>query len=505
MKILLIVPKLFNDPFPYNYQFPIGIAYISSILKKANYDVTCLNLNHHPLSFLEQKLREENFDVVMTGGIWLGYPRIKEIIETIRIYSDKKPIIILGGSIITSDTEIVMNELKPDFGIIGEGEDTILEVLNYIKKKDVLRIEIKGIAFFDEKGLIITGKREFVDLDELPYPDFDGFEFGEYLNNMYCNQWPFHNLSDNPRTYPIITSRGCPFQCTFCYHSLGSKYRYRSMDNIMKEIDYAIRKYKINILNILDDTFASNQQRILLFCDLIKEKNIQWTCQLNVSSVDDYTLMRMKEAGCILISYGFESYSPTILKSMNKPITPEQIDKAIKLTMKNKIAIQGNFLFGDPAETEETIKETLNYWKTTEGQVVLFFVEPFAGSKIFDYCLEKRIITDRIKYMSEDIKHMNIFNMTQIPDHIYQGIIDSINFLKGSGYIKKSFIKEIKKCKYQDRYEITVDCPFCNSTLTYKNFRTSFPMLKNKLICKECFKRFEVMPPLNIPEQKVGD
>jgi len=141
----------------------------------------------------------------------------------------------------------------------------------------------------------------------------------------------------------------------------NKNFRIRSISNFIKEIEFLVDKYNINELDLLDDMFAANKNRLFEFCEMIKPLKLPWQCQMRVNVADIDLLKTMKDAGCCLISYGFESGSPRVLKSMRKGISTEQIERAIEANLKAKITIQGNFIFGDPAETIETMKETIKF------------------------------------------------------------------------------------------------------------------------------------------------
>jgi anaerobic magnesium-protoporphyrin IX monomethyl ester cyclase len=502
MKILLVIPKykLTNKKY-YEYLFPLGLGYLSSVMKKAGHDVDCLNLNHHEgtiENILNNVLNSKKYGIVCSGHIGVGYAVIEKIINTTHEHKSK-PLFILGGAIITSAPKLIFNALKPDYAVLGEGEVTIIELLNAIEKKKDLN-KVDGIMFKNKNELIITKPRKVIEnLDELPYPDLEGLGFSEKLENT---SWAsFLEILDYPRDYSILCSRGCPFQCTFCYHCLGIKYRTRSIENIMKELRQAIKKYNINVISIHDDLFSVNKERLYEFCRKIKalfkelNQECKWSCQLSVHNVDKEMLEILKDSGCFSVSYGFESYSPIVLKSMKKPITPEQIDRAIKLTMDAKIGIQGGFIFGDRAETKETAKETLNYWKKNcKGQLGLGFIQPYPGSEIYNHCVKKGIIKDEVDFIKNYISHPNWLNMTDTMSdedilELRQEIIKTrIKYLK---YVTP---KKIVKKKF---FNIFVTCPFCNENLIYYNC-----YLKNRYFfvyattCKKCNMLFSIASPL---------
>ena len=509
MKILIILSRMKSTlSVPqYNYTLPLGLGYISSVIRKAGYDVDCLNLNHKIGTIdyiLKTELEKKRYDIVTTGNVWFGYLAIKEIIEATRNYSPQSKIII-GGSIITSDPETSMKTLKPDYGIIGEGEVTILELLDCIDKKTNPQM-INGICYFVDEKLIKTKSREVIeDLDSLPYPDFDGFEYEKYLDEMYPNMVYFNNHFDYPRPYYILTARGCPLNCTFCYHTLGRRYRKRDIDKVMEELGWAIKKYKINIICINDDLLSIDKKRLSEFCDKIRGListfpwEIKWTCQLAVSSVDDEILKKMKESGCNIISYGFESYNQEVLRSMKKPITPEQIDNAIKITIKNRIAIQGNFIFGDVAETIDTAEETLDYWKENcKGQINLSFIQPYPGSEIFNHCLKVGIIKDKFEYMSIGSQKENFFNMTnRMSNPEINWLHTEIMRLRMSGYCKVVIPKNIKFTNKINRWNLEVECPFCKEVIEYKNYYFKVKTFhKDFMICRKCNMRFHIIKPM---------
>ena len=176
LKILLIAPRYsFSTKAQYLYSFPLGLAYISAVLKKAKINVTCLNINHHNGStseIVKKELDKQNYDVVATGNLGIGYPMVEDIFKTVKKHPSN-PKIILGGAIITSEPKVIFEALKPDFGVLGEGEETILELLDYIyKKKDFKKV--KGIIYKNNDKIIITSPRNPIkNLDDLPFPDFE--------------------------------------------------------------------------------------------------------------------------------------------------------------------------------------------------------------------------------------------------------------------------------------------------------------------------------------------
>lgn len=496
----MVVPKytynnLSKEP-NYVYAVPIGIGYVSSSIKKAGYKLDILNLNHFYGSVegvLNRALDKKKYDVVCTGSMALEYAIIEKIINISKTHSSH-PKIIVGGQIITSEPELMTKNLNFDYGVIGEGEITIIELLKCIEKNGNFE-KVQGLCWRNKDGKVtITKKREPIkDLNKLSFPDLDEIEFEKILDNMSC-QDALYGAMDYPRMYTIFGSRGCPFQCTFCWHP--ERYRERSIDNIIKEIELAIEKYHINTFNLLDDLFAINKERLKEFCKRIKkisekvEGGLKWRCSLWVGAVDKETLKILKDSGCYIIGFGFESYSSTVLKSMKKPITPEQIDKVIKWCMELKMPIEGNFIFGDLAETKETAKETLNYWeKNCHGQVKLFFIHPYPGSAMYESCIRRGIIRDKLDFIKNKMHHTNIINMTEkMNDEEFEWLKKEVYRLKKK-YEKYVIPSKIKKSG--KRYEVHVKCPFCGKISIFKNC-----LLHNKHLfvmhtaCRNCNMRY---------------
>lgn len=497
--ILIIVPKYdFTINKFYNYCFPPSFGYIIAALKQKGYEVDCLNLNHTEgkiedvvSNFLDKK----EYKYVMTGGIALDYYCIRSIFSASKKHKSK-PLTILGGMIITTEPEVIFNDLKPDIGIIGEGEETIIELLKYLEQGKNI-INVQGIIFKDVKGKSISTERRVnkLGIDELPFPSYDEMGYAEYLENTHPN-YGFWYIFDHPRIYNLVGSRSCPFQCTFCYHY--DKYRARSVNSIIQEMESAIKKYDINLFWIVDECIGIDKKRTIDFCNkyerLLKKlnKDVKLYCNLRVDIVDEDLLNRLKKANCFIVCYGLESYSPIVLKSMKKNITPRQIDTAIKLTLKNNIALIGSFIFGDPAETKETARETLEYWKKEcDGQVLLEFVKPYPNSELYQYCLKKGIIKDKLDFIRNLKGNDSFKNMTEMSDLDFYNIKKKV-LEYHTKYRKHSSPIFIQK-NYKENYKFKVKCPFCNDLNCYDNLQ-----IKNIFffgyyaLCKKCMKKYYI-------------
>lgn len=498
MNILLIVPH-FRDSYGEYYEFPLGLACISAMLKKHGYTVSCLNLNHFEHSKDEEIIRktitENNIKIVATGGLSAHFHKINHILGIVK-HIDKNLITILGGGIISSEPELIFETLDVDYGVRNEGEITILELVDaIIHQKD--KSFVKGIIYSHNGKTILTPPRDSIEeLDDLPFPDYDGFDVEHYLDMQLPNDNYYMYPFDKPRALPVITTRSCPYSCTFCYHPLGKKYRISSLDYFFENLDILVSKYHINILLILDELFSVNKTRMLEFASKIKKYNLKWIAQMRVDDVDEETLIQLKESGLFYISYGLESASNVVLKSMKKKIKIDKIETALYLTQKHGIGIQGNFIFGDSAETQATYNETIQWWERhKQYQINLGVIEAYPGTPIYFEAIKKGLINDKLEFIKKGCPPLNMTNMS---DDNYNTMVQNIwqRSHEFKIYAKLHQSRKIASHKVKGNiYAFSLQCPHCLQEVAYSNIHKeqngSF-----KLSCKMCHQRFDLHPEI---------
>lgn len=301
-KILIIVIRYLPAGERSYYEFPLGLAYISASLKRAGDDVDVLNLNHYDgstLDLIRDIMTRNKYRYVLTGGLSAHYQQVKQVVEDVR-NSDSAAIMITGGGVMTATPELMYRHIQPDYMVLGEGEITIVELIDALNNGGKNLESINGIGYSNGSGeLIVTQSRvPITDLDTVPWPDLDGFQLEAYLEMQRPNDNLYLYPDDTPRFYPIISSRGCPFNCTFCYHPLGQKYRSRSIDNFIAEVEYVTEKYQVNNLAIFDELLSSNRERLFEICERLKKipRRLHWMCQLRVDQINKEMLRTMKEA-----------------------------------------------------------------------------------------------------------------------------------------------------------------------------------------------------------------
>jgi radical SAM superfamily enzyme YgiQ (UPF0313 family) len=451
MKILLVVPtSQYHSHYPAFLaltDFPTGFAYLASALKAAGHEVYGLNPNNdtrfaNQREMVETKLQEAlaniRPDLVGTGGICTEYHFLRDAIQIIRKNSPETPI-VLGGGIINNDAEFVFQALKPDFCVKGEAEEVLVELAGSLNGGARRYANIPNLGFWENGSAQFTRLDfHYGDLNKRAFPDYEVFGAQEMMDKYWlATRNLFRYPRFQPRPWPIVAARSCPFSCSFCVHHRGIKYRARSIDNLMEEIGHFYPKYQFNNLIILDELFAVSNDRLRQFSEALlkarEEKgwDMSWWFQTHASaSFDEDTLKLAKRAGCYFFSYGLESASPTVLASMNKRIKPAQVVSAIKIADKLRIGFGANLIFGDPAETPETLSETFDFFRNhcTDVTVSLFSLRPYPGSKLFDYCLSKGLIKDKLNFYERIDQPIN---MTSMPALYWAIWILGLDYLGG--------------------------------------------------------------------------
>lgn len=296
--------------------------------------------------------------------------------------------IIMGGPHTTLlKTEVLDNYQDIDICVIGEGEKTIVDLLNVIEQKAKFD-NIKGIIYRENEKIHVTERRELItNIDILPFP----YKYApEVLKDF--EQYPTQAFQH------IFTIRGCPYNCIFC----GSRYlwgrtpRYRSIDNIMSEIQLLVNS-GLNSIIFEDDTFGIKESFILEICENIKKHypEIEWACEMHVNNVNEKIISAMKSSGCRGIIIGIESGNNIILDKIRKKTTIEACYKAAKIIKKYKIYLSGFFMVGFPWETEKTLKDTMKAIKKIKcfhsGYSIF---TPYKGTEAFDICRSMGLIKD---------------------------------------------------------------------------------------------------------------
>ncbi len=416
MHVLIVVPR-YNAGWGEYYQIPLGLGYIASAMKKAGHAVTSLNLNHcHGTieELLAAKVAEVNPDVCASGSLAPFLSVLRKIFSAAR---QAKPDIIniAGGGMVSGEPEMSLSVMDIDVGVTGEGEQTVVELLDHMEKSKELH-NVNGIVYRNRDGKVVQTppRTPANDLGQTVWPDYELLECEKNLDNQHpLDSYFLHSLPDSrPRAIDMITSRSCPFNCTFCFHPVGKVYRERPLDDFFAELDMLVERYKINMVALIDELFSLRKQRLLEFCERIKPYKLQWMIQLHVSSASEETLKALHDAGCTYISYGIESMSPKILESMKKKSKPERIASTLSLTYDNRIGIQGNLLFGDKAETLETANESMHWWASNRRyQINLTPLMVYPGSPDYYEALKTGLIVDREAYVADIPSDFNMSRM----------------------------------------------------------------------------------------------
>lgn len=405
MKVLLIAPNYLKV---YSYVSeeatmiapPMGLAYIAGYLRDNGIDIQMLDFAAlRSNTEMERKnIMNSKADIVAlaatTNTIMLAYELAKISKE---VLPDAK--VVVGGPHPTMEPRRTLEECKQiDYCVISEAEETMLELAQ--KKKDE---EILGISYRNKDGKIIVNQSRplIQDLDKLPFPARDLLPLEKY--------W-----TPGVRRYPyaiMMTSRGCPYSCTFCsnFRTQGKQFRARTPENVLAEIDHLVKDYGIKEINIIDDNFTFLPKRVKEICDGLIKRNYDLELKtgngIRADRVSLPMLRHMKKAGFYLVAFGIESGDPGILKIMRKGETKDHIINAVKWAKQAGLLTEGFFMFGNEGEGRKEMLETIKFAKELDLSIAQFQIyTPVPGSPLFD------TIKREGKIFSEKWEDFNAFN-----------------------------------------------------------------------------------------------
>lgn len=419
-KILLIEPpfnRLYKDTYSLD-RYPLSLGYLATTIRKEtnwqiltynadfntnlkkelmdlkyltgegfqNYIKNLNDLSYHVWLEIKKTIKDFQPDVI---GISAKSQNFKSAANIAKIAKeiDKDIIVIIGGPHPTIVNTEILKDKNIDIVVRGEGERTIIELLNCIIKEEKQFEGIKGISYqFGDKRIENPPRELIEDLNNLGFPH-------EYAKETLKD----FNLYPKSAFSNIFSTRGCPYNCFFC----GSKYiwgrevRFRSIDNIISEIKL-LKRMGIKHINFDDDTFGINNNFIKKLCLSLIEHcpGLKWSCEIHVKLVNEENISIMKKSGCQHLKIGIESGNNEILKKIRKNITIEEALKAIQIIEKSGIDYSTFFIVGFPDETEKTLQDTISVIKKINGLIIYSIFTPYPGTEAYEYCKTNGLIPD---------------------------------------------------------------------------------------------------------------
>ena len=377
---------------------------------------------------------------------------------------EDRPRYIIGGHGPSPEPEYFLKKTGADAVVIGEGEISTPNLLSAFETGDDLR-NVKGIGFMDENGeCVVTDRQPLIqDLDTIPFPAYDLFPIDYYS----LLRMPHINNSD--RCLPIISSRGCPYRCNFCY-IMDEGIRLRSPENVVQEMRLLHEDYGITYFAFADELTMVSPQRTKDLCNAFIESglDIRWDCNGRLNFAKPEILDLMKKAGCVFINYGIESYDDASLKKMNKNLTVEQITVGIENTLEAGISPGFNIIWGNIDEDEKVLEKGVQFllkYDDHSQMRTIRPVTPYPGSDLYNYAIERGLLKDvedfyENKHTNSDLLAVNFTPLSD--DEFYQYLFEANRKLLENyfDHLKEKMI-ETARILYLERDE------------TFRGFRTT--------------------------------
>lgn len=401
MKIILLQPTYDS----HIVHPPLGLGYLAAVLEKKKHQVEIFDgtlLKATTEDFLA-KIVDFQPDLIGVTIMARGHLIVQNLIKNIK--NEFNIPLVIGGPQVTAYPEKMIEYFDTDFACVGEGEETIIELMAALKNKKGFR-RILGLVYHGKKGEIKRNPdRPLIkDLDKIPFPAWHLMPPDKY--------WmvPILSPAKGYPVAPIVTSRGCPFNCAFCASNVTWRriFRTRSPKNTVDEIEMLVKEYGVKEIHITDDNFTLIKERAEKVCDeIIKRKlAISWQCPNGVRAdrLDEPLLYKMKKAGCYSVGLGVESGNQKILEGVNKNLDLGIFENVLKMLKKIGIRAYGFFILGLPGETRRTAQDTIDFAVNHPFDRAWFnILTPIPGSRIFnDYLGQKRITFDEIDWTEMD-------------------------------------------------------------------------------------------------------
>ena len=394
----------------------LGPLYVAAYLRSQGYsEITIIDAWHERLSdkAISQRLKDLAPDLVGISGLSMEFAHVHRLAELAKEINPNCKVVV-GGPYATSSPEHILKDAHVDFVVIGEGERTTARLINALEKGEDLSV-IEGLAYKNNQDCVINPVGSMIEeLDTIPFPAWDLINMEGYFNDI-CN----HSQTPIPtsnRIAPLFTSRGCPYQCTYCHNIFGKKIRFRSVGNVIEEIQALIKNYGVEEIEIIDDCFNFDLARAKAICDEIIRRKIKIAISfpnaLRVDRMDEELIVKLKQAGTRVIFYAIESASPRIQKVIKKNLDLEKARQIITQTIKQGMVTCGYFMLGFPGETKEEMLETLRFAKEAGFHLAdFFFLVPQPNTEIFDEFNKENI---KVNKASVHIYHKSSINASAL-------------------------------------------------------------------------------------------
>lgn len=413
MKIFLIIPPVtvnVKEYVPRNCYPFLGVGYLAAVLEQAGYEVAILDAfttENDMVNFsggnatyglgdrsIKRQIEKFKPDVVGISSMYTMYAQDAHRMASITKELNSDILVVLGGAHPSCNPELVLKDNNVDVVVGGEGEYTLLDIVNAFK--DGKNIDsIPGTAVRKNNSICVNAPRPLIDdLDVLPLPARHLLPMQIYFKN--ASRSTLYNMRNPFAT--IITSRGCPMHCVYCAVRTiwGRTWRARSAVKVVDEIELLVRNYGVREIHFSDDNISVNKNRIVGICnEIIKRKiDIRWACPTGIAiwSLDEDLLRITKKAGCYRLTFGLESGNKETLDFIGKKYSYETAKKLIKLANKLGFWTASTFIFGFPQEKRESINDTISFAINSDLDFAVFYTPViFPGTRLFDIFMDSGI------------------------------------------------------------------------------------------------------------------